>query len=67
MHALDELTRSRYALLRSYRADGRAVDTPIWFALDGGSLVFRTKIGPKTTRLSRDRGSRSGRVTTGAR
>jgi PPOX class probable F420-dependent enzyme len=54
MHNRDELTRARYALLRTYRNDGTAVDTPIWFALDGESLVFRTKIGPKTRRLSRD-------------
>lgn len=54
MPNLDELTRSRYALLRSYRTDGSAVDTPIWFTFDGDALVFRTKIGPKTRRLSRD-------------
>lgn len=46
------LSRSRYALLRSYRRDGTPVDTPIWFALDGTSLVFRTKVGPKTNRLA---------------
>lgn len=47
-----ELERSRYALLRSYRRDGTAVDTPIWFHQDGRNLVFRTKIGPKTTRIN---------------
>lgn len=46
------LARSRYALLRSYRRDRTPVETPIWFALDGSALVFRTKIGPKTKRLS---------------
>ncbi|AKS34432.1 PPOX class F420-dependent oxidoreductase [Mycolicibacterium goodii] len=51
-HALDELRRSRYALLRSHRRDGTAVDTPIWFVLQDRTLVFRTKIGPKTRRLS---------------
>ncbi len=45
------MSRSRYALLRTYRRDGTPVDTPIWFALDGTSLVFRTKVGPKTNRL----------------
>jgi PPOX class probable F420-dependent enzyme len=54
MPNLDDLHRSRYALLRSFRRDGREVDTPIWFAADGTSLVFRTKIGPKTARLTRD-------------
>jgi len=51
MYTLDTLNRTKYALLRSYRADGTPVDTPIWFHLDGSSLVFRTKIGPKTRRL----------------
>ncbi|MEV3904425.1 PPOX class F420-dependent oxidoreductase [Mycobacterium sp. NPDC050551] len=54
MQTLDDLRSSRYALLRSYRRDGIPVDTPIWFAFDGSTLVFRTKIGPKTRRLTRD-------------
>ncbi|MGV0742711.1 PPOX class F420-dependent oxidoreductase [Mycolicibacterium sp. XJ870] len=49
---LETLRRSRYALLRSYRRDGSAVDTPIWFVLDGRTVLFRTKIGPKTRRLA---------------
>src|ERR1700761_7399118 len=51
-HALAELSGARYARLRSYRRDGTPVDTPIWFGLDGGELVFRTKVGPKTKRLT---------------
>ena len=51
-HPLAELSGARYALLRSFRRDGTPVDTPIWFALDGDGLVFRTKLGPKTRRLS---------------
>lgn len=47
-----ELSGSRYALLRSFRRDGASVDTPIWFAFDGDSLLFRTKVGPKTRRLT---------------
>jgi PPOX class probable F420-dependent enzyme len=50
--ALDQLRSSRYALLRSYRSDGIPVDTPIWFRLDGSTLLFRTKRGPKTRRLA---------------
>lgn len=46
------LARSRYALLRTYRRDGTPIDTPIWFVLNGTALVFRTKFGPKTKRLS---------------
>ena len=50
--ALDELSHTRYALLRSFRRDGTPVDTPIWFGLDGDALLFRTKVGPKTKRLA---------------
>ncbi|OLP03120.1 PPOX class F420-dependent enzyme [Mycolicibacterium porcinum] len=48
----ETLGHSHYALLRSFRRDGTAVDTPIWFVLDGRSALFRTKIGPKTRRLT---------------
>ncbi len=51
-HSLDRLGGARYALLRSFRRDGTPVDTPIWFALDGNALLFRTKVGPKTSRLA---------------
>jgi PPOX class probable F420-dependent enzyme len=54
MHPFDELRRARYASLRTYRRDGTPVDTPIWFTMDGATLVFRTKIGPKTNRLTHD-------------
>ena len=42
---------ARYAMLRTYRRDGRAVDTPIWFEVQADSVIFRTKVGPKTNRL----------------
>lgn len=70
--ALDQLRRARYARLRSYRADGTPVDTPIWFRLDGTTLVFRTRRGPKTRRLAANPQVElqpcdyRGRVTTGA-
>ncbi|WP_051574674.1 PPOX class F420-dependent oxidoreductase [Mycobacterium sp. URHB0044] len=51
---LDGLTAARYAQLRTYRRDGVGVDTPIWFYVDGDSLFFRTKVGPKTRRLTAD-------------
>lgn len=44
----------RYAQLRTYRRNGDPVDTPIWFQLDGDTLVFRTKVGPKTRRIAAD-------------
>jgi len=50
---LHDLHSSLYALLRSYDSSGRAVDTPIWFFVDGTTVYFRTKIGPKTLRIER--------------
>jgi uncharacterized protein len=52
VHTLQQLSTSRYASLRSFRRDGTPADTPIWFAMDGDAVVFRTKIGPKTKRLT---------------
>ena len=49
---LSELSETRYALLRTFRRDGTAVDTPIWFDIQKDSVIFRTKIGPKTKRLA---------------
>ena len=49
---LGELSTARYALLRTYRQEGTAVDTPIWFDIRANAVVFRTKIGPKTNRLA---------------
>jgi uncharacterized protein len=49
---LSELGSARYAVLRTYRRDGTAVDTPVWFAVEADSVVFRTKVGPKTKRLA---------------
>jgi uncharacterized protein len=47
-----ELGSARYAMLRTYRRDGTAVDTPIWFDVHADSVIFRTKVGPKTKRLA---------------
>lgn len=49
---LETLSHSRYALLRGFRRDGTAANTPIWFVLDGRTALFRTKIGPKTRRIT---------------
>lgn len=52
MPLTENLRRSRFALLRTFRRDGTPVDTPIWFTADGDhTVVFRTKKGPKTARL----------------
>lgn len=54
MPHLDDLRRTRYASLRTYRRNGNPIDTPIWFTMDGAAVVFRTKIGAKTKRLTHD-------------
>ncbi|MCV7195473.1 PPOX class F420-dependent oxidoreductase [Mycobacterium angelicum] len=52
MHTLHALESAQYAVLRTFRRDGTPIDTPIWFAFDGDALLFRTKVGPKTKRLT---------------
>jgi PPOX class probable F420-dependent enzyme len=52
VNLLSDLGGARYAMLRTYRRDGTAVDTPIWFDVRADSLIFRTKVGPKTKRLA---------------
>lgn len=49
---LEDLRDARYALLRSFRRDGTPMDTPVWFAVEGATVLFRTKVGPKTRRLT---------------
>ena len=49
---LAALHDTRYAVLRSFRRDGTPADTPVWIAFDDGTVLFRTKIGPKTKRLA---------------
>jgi PPOX class probable F420-dependent enzyme len=52
--SIAEAAASRYLLLRTFRADGSGVDTPIWFAIDGPTLWFRTPTAsPKVRRLGR--------------
>lgn len=42
---LDDLRRSKYCLLVSYRADGRAVPTPVWLAVDErGRMFVKTRV-----------------------
>ena len=38
MTVLDEIGRSRYVSLTTYRRDGTAVATPVWHVVDGGEL-----------------------------
>jgi PPOX class probable F420-dependent enzyme len=38
MTVIDEIGRSRYVSLTTYRKDGRGVATPVWHAVSGGEL-----------------------------
>jgi len=40
MTVVDEIGRSQYVSLTTYRKDGTAVATPVWHALDGGELFI---------------------------
>jgi hypothetical protein len=40
MTVLDEIGRSRYVSLTTYRRSGAAVATPVWHVLDGGELFI---------------------------
>jgi hypothetical protein len=52
---LDQLVASKYVLLTTFRKDGRAVPTPIWFASDGADLVVWTPTtSGKVKRIWRD-------------
>ena len=54
--SLEALDRERYLSLATFRRDGRAVETPVWFALAGGRLyVFSEGDAGKVKRLRNDR------------
>lgn len=47
--------RGRYALLVTYRRDGAAVPTPVWFARDGAKVYVWTEVNAyKAKRLRND-------------
>jgi len=39
MTILDEIGRNSYVSLTTYRKDGTAVATPVWFVVNGGELL----------------------------
>ena len=52
---LDQLAAAKYLLLTTFRKDGRAVPTPIWFARDGEDFVVWTPTASgKVKRIRRD-------------
>lgn len=56
MHAaLDALAGESYISLETFRRDGRAVATPVWFAIDAGKLyLFSEAKAWKVVRLRND-------------
>lgn len=56
MTPTEEITRAKYALLTTYRRDGRAVDTPVWVVGLGPDLaVWTTQDSGKVKRIRRSR------------
>ena len=50
------LERQKYAVLVTFRGDGTAVPTPVWFGLDDGRFVVSTEARTaKVKRIRRDR------------
>src|SRR5262249_23111850 len=39
-HDMQDLSQSKYISLETYRKDGRAVATPVWFVDAGGGLLY---------------------------
>ena len=53
--SLDTVGRASYALVTSYRKDGRAVPTPVWVVRDGDTLALWTVTDSgKVKRIRRD-------------
>jgi PPOX class probable F420-dependent enzyme len=59
MATLEQLGAEKYALLTTFRRDGRAVGTPLWVVPDGSGIAFWTP--DNTGKVKRIRNS--GRVT----
>jgi uncharacterized protein len=45
MTVVDEIIRSKYVSLTTYRKDGTAVATPVWHVVDGGELIVVSEAG----------------------
>jgi PPOX class probable F420-dependent enzyme len=53
--ALQTLGTAPYALVTTYRKDGRAVPTPVWVVLDGDALaIWTAREAGKVKRVRRD-------------
>jgi PPOX class probable F420-dependent enzyme len=60
----DHLRGHKYCLLVSYKRDGEAVPTPVWFGLAGGKLYVRSEAdAAKVKRIRNDPRARVGPCT----
>jgi hypothetical protein len=48
---LDQLERSRFAVLTTFRRDGRSVATPMWIVVDGGMAYVVSRGAGKVRRI----------------
>jgi PPOX class probable F420-dependent enzyme len=56
MSVPDEIGRSKYINLTTYRKDGTAVPTPVWAVLDGDQLVVVTEAASWKVKRIRNNG-----------
>ena len=55
MSVVDEIGRSRYVSLTTYRKDGTGVATPVWHVVNGGELLVVSDAGAwKVKRIRRN-------------
>ncbi len=52
----DEISRSKYVSLTTYRKDGTAVATPVWQVSNGGELLIVTDAGAGKVKRIRNNG-----------
>ena len=52
-HTFDALARATYISLTTFRRSGDAVPTPVWFALDSGTIYVES--GPNSGKVKRAR------------
>ena len=57
MSVVDEIGRSRYVSLTTYRKDGTAVATPVWHVMNGGELVVVSEVETGKIKRIRNNGN----------
>lgn len=52
---VNELSKAKFICLETYRKNGEAVRTPVWFTVEGGKVYFHTPVkSGKVKRLRRN-------------